>query len=214
MKKKIVSIFMAAAMLMTASNFALPESAYAENEAEAQPSPTEFAETETEIQPVSTEVVDAETEPGAVTQEPVQPEGGIEETELPDIEYTEQPDESADEVDTVYGEYIPNDESEYAYAVGGDVMLMAESYTFGELTYVINDDNTVTITDCDENATDVVVPETIDGLAVTSVGYKAFASCTSLTSVELPDNLTSIGNSSFYRCSSLTSIKLPDSLTA
>ena len=47
----------------------------------------------------------------------------------------------------------------------------------------------------------------------TSTGDHAFAYCSSLTSVTLPEGLTSIGDNAFY-CSSLKSITLPEGLTS
>ena len=43
---------------------------------------------------------------------------------------------------------------------------------------------------------------------LTTVGSYAFSSCSSLTSIDLP-NVTTIGSYAFYGCSSLTSINLP-----
>ena len=42
-----------------------------------------------------------------------------------------------------------------------------------------------------------------------SIGNSAFARCTSLTSVDIPNRVTSIGNSAFEGCSALTSVTLP-----
>ncbi|MBQ6421111.1 MAG: leucine-rich repeat protein [Clostridia bacterium] len=47
---------------------------------------------------------------------------------------------------------------------------------------------------------------------VSSVGAAAFADCTALTSVDLPDTVTSIGTGAFIRCSGLAQITLPDAL--
>ena len=48
---------------------------------------------------------------------------------------------------------------------------------------------------------------------VTTIGERAFYSCTSLTSATIPDSVTTIGNSAFSWCESLTSVTIPDSVT-
>ena len=55
----------------------------------------------------------------------------------------------------------------------------------------------------------VVIPN-----GVTSIGYKAFFDCTSLTSVTIPNSVTSIGDEAFRDCKSLTSINIPNSVTS
>ena len=54
---------------------------------------------------------------------------------------------------------------------------------------------------------------TFDG-AVTSIGYIAFAYCSSLTSITIPSSVTSIGDSAFSSCSSLTTITMPNNITS
>ena len=52
------------------------------------------------------------------------------------------------------------------------------------------------------------------GSAVTSIGSRAFMSCTSLTSVTIGNGVTRIGINAFIRCTSLTSVTIPNSVTS
>ena len=73
----------------------------------------------------------------------------------------------------------------------------------------------IIITDCDEAATgELVIPQTIEGNPVTSIGEQAFGNCFSLTNITIPDSIVSIGNQTFESCYSLTNITLPDGLTS
>ena len=45
------------------------------------------------------------------------------------------------------------------------------------------------------------------------IGYSAFAYCSGLTSLNLPDGITEIGCAAFRGCSGLTSLTLPDGIT-
>jgi hypothetical protein len=73
----------------------------------------------------------------------------------------------------------------------------------------------VTITGCDTAATgELIIPDTIEGNPVTSIGERAFWGCTNLTSITIPDGITSIGNEAFESCSSLTSITIGNGVTS
>ncbi|MGN1061023.1 MAG: leucine-rich repeat domain-containing protein, partial [Candidatus Coproplasma sp.] len=63
---------------------------------------------------------------------------------------------------------------------------------------------------CTDN--DIVIPSTYNGIPVTKIGGTAFADCTSLTSITIPDSVTTIENAAFYNCASLTSITIPNSV--
>ena len=46
--------------------------------------------------------------------------------------------------------------------------------------------------------------------SVTRIGFGAFAACTDLMSIKIPTGVTTIGDSAFYGCSKLTSLTIPD----
>ena len=60
----------------------------------------------------------------------------------------------------------------------------------------------------------VTIPSTIDGLPVTSIGWRAFSDGISLTSVTIGNSVANIGDMAFLGCSSLESVTIPNSVTA
>jgi hypothetical protein len=61
---------------------------------------------------------------------------------------------------------------------------------------------------------DLIIPEVIDGISVTSIGWRVFFPSESLRSVVLPKTLESIGNYAFYECSNLQSLEFPEGLVS
>lgn len=55
---------------------------------------------------------------------------------------------------------------------------------------------------------EVILPE-----GITSIGERAFQSCTTLKSIQLPKKVTKIGKYAFINCRQLTNIQLPDGVT-
>jgi len=82
------------------------------------------------------------------------------------------------------------------------------------ISYEIGDAE-VTITRCDEAAEgEVVIPDEIEGLPVTSIGGSAFSACGGLTSITILDSVTSIGDGAFAGCLNLNSVTILDSVTS
>lgn len=59
------------------------------------------------------------------------------------------------------------------------------------------------VTDCDEAATQIAIPE-----GVKIIGDGAFKNCAALTQVVIPDSVESIGNNAFWRCSNLSQVRM------
>ena len=78
--------------------------------------------------------------------------------------------------------------------------------TIGNLVYSLDTDTkvaTVTGYDSSNKPTDVVIPNTIEyggDYSVTTIGEGAFAYCTSLTSIDIPNSVTTIGELAFFYC--------------
>jgi hypothetical protein len=72
-----------------------------------------------------------------------------------------------------------------------------------QFSYTVNN-GVITITGYAGGA--AIIPDTVNGLPVTSIGYGAFFFNTSLTSLTVGANVTSIGDYAFDGCSSLTSV--------
>ena len=79
-------------------------------------------------------------------------------------------------------------------------------------TYTLDDDNNATITGYKGMASDLYIPETVDGYTVVGIGSKSFYENTTIESVEFPLTVKSIGNCAFRNCINLRKINMPKNL--
>lgn len=94
------------------------------------------------------------------------------------------------------------------FCLGSQVQAAQE----GDFTYTVTDGK-AQVTGYTGAGGNVAVPETLGGASVTSIGYRAFNLCNSLTSITLPESVVSINDEAFSYCENLASISLPDGLT-
>lgn len=84
---------------------------------------------------------------------------------------------------------------------------------YGPLTYTLYSNATVKITACNPLvAGKLVIPDTIEGGTVVTIGNKAFLDCDALTAVVLPSGLKRIEEYAFKECDKLTHITIPASV--
>ena len=82
----------------------------------------------------------------------------------------------------------------------------------GNWSYTINDDGTAGIRRTYLISSDLVIPVTVDGLRVTSIGERAFEGNSNLWSVVIPEGVTDIGETAFLSCDSLSKVEIPNSV--
>jgi PKD repeat protein len=77
-----------------------------------------------------------------------------------------------------------------------------------------SDGSSITITEYTGSDGIVIIPAEIEGLPVITIGASAFADCSGLTTVSIPDSVTTIGDSAFSDCSGLTTLSIPNNVTS
>ena len=94
---------------------------------------------------------------------------------------------------------------------------LAYDFNVDGIYYYITGDNTVVVTSSGSYTGSVTIPSSVtyDGktYSVTAIGGYAFAYCSGLTSVTIPNSVTEICIYAFSGCSGLTSITIPNSVT-
>ena len=86
-------------------------------------------------------------------------------------------------------------------------------------TYSVDNSNIkiIGLTSAGKELSSIIVPETIDGKVVTSIGYKNYSNnyeSTNLTSVIIGNSVTALENGAFSNCPNLTSIAIGNSVAS
>ena len=89
------------------------------------------------------------------------------------------------------------------------------AYTDGSYQFILNADNTATITKYTGNEHRITIPACVTQDAqtypVSKIGDRVFYNYKYvLTSVQIPDTVTEIGSNAFYNCTSLKSVTIQD----
>ena len=78
------------------------------------------------------------------------------------------------------------------------------------IRYALNSDGTAVVVGFSGDVTDVVIG--LENYTVTSIAYRAFYDCKTLTSIVIPEGVTIICEEAFYNCEALESVSLPGTL--
>ena len=82
----------------------------------------------------------------------------------------------------------------------------------GLIYRIYSEEGYAEITGYNGSGKNLIIPELLDGVPVTSIGQQAFVNCATLESVEIPDSITIMGYWAFSGCSKLKQVKLSKNL--
>lgn len=89
----------------------------------------------------------------------------------------------------------------------------AGGFSTGDMPWFEVDDGVLYFNEAHyDGGSELCIPESIGGVAVTSLSEGCFENCTNLTSVILPPSLQTIGEDAFRGCTSLRGIEIPESV--
>jgi hypothetical protein len=92
------------------------------------------------------------------------------------------------------------------------LLLLPPAGLQAQFTFTTNNDGSLNLSQYTGSGGAVTIPDTTNGMAITSIGYDAFGG-TSVTNVIIPDSITSMANLAFYYCTSLQSVTIGNGLT-
>ncbi len=90
----------------------------------------------------------------------------------------------------------------------------ASAVSINDLKYrLFNEETEVEITYCDKEVTgDFIIPSSVEGKPVTSIGHDAFAECVGITRIDMPNTIVKIDDFAFHMCTGLTNITLSENI--
>ncbi len=95
------------------------------------------------------------------------------------------------------------------------ISVSAAEETYEDFTVTVDtDSNTAQIVKYTGEATEIAIPDNINGVPVRAIQDEAFRKNQTLTSIIIPDTVRNIGYSAFRECSALESIIIPDTVTS
>ena len=109
---------------------------------------------------------------------------------------------------------LPRSHREGCELVGTGESIQTQVETGDRYRYRLNAAGAAIVEKCEAAATEVRVPQTLDGHVVAGIGDSAFARMFTVKRVVLPEGLESIGPNSFKSCVTLRSVELPSTLRA
>lgn len=80
--------------------------------------------------------------------------------------------------------------------------------------YIIDDNGVLTVKDKSLVTGSIILPDSVTGKKVKSIGKSAFGNCEELTSVVIPEGVESIEDYAFEHCNNLISIEIPESVVS
>ena len=106
--------------------------------------------------------------------------------------------------------YASQEKDSYAHAIAIEQGVSTQEQV--EYEYELLEDGTARLTKYIGTSSDVVVPATVEGYAVSEIGMHTFYNYYDMEHLVISEGITKICEEAFYYCTQLTDMQLPDSL--